>query len=339
MITQATDIVGIVCEPLRQHVDDQNRRQVLDAYAPAQLAGRLQQGLQQARAAVAVAASAQTMRLLDAFQGARFSELRALEPTWNALDHHERGGDWDAVAGNVLSKDTFDAAQAGQQIGDMFGHPVFGALAGAAAKLAADLHQRLTEVDRAYQGFLQHVHAWFCRVFHDLTARVVPSLQRDLNDPGGRDRGHGQPGPQPGSPPALALGVIAFVVMAGVGILIVGAALALRESPPVAASATPPSTPTPVEAPAPPPPSASASAPPLSRPRVPVPKKGGAAVPGAGGGNRGSAAEAGAATQPTGGSTSPPAPGASRTACLQTCIGKCQDDADCERSCAGGCPR
>ncbi len=42
----------------------------------------------------------------------------------------------------------------------------------------------------------------------------------------------------------------------------------------------------------------------------------------------------------TGSAVTPPSPPAhSRTACLQACVGRCQDDADCERNCAGGCPR
>ncbi len=37
-------------------------------------------------------------------------------------------------------------------------------------------------------------------------------------------------------------------------------------------------------------------------------------------------------------SVHPAAPPASRTACLRACVAKCSDDANCERTCAAGCP-
>ena len=285
--------------PLSESFDSNDRRALLDFCAPNSLAQRLRRGARSARAAYAGVLSRRTNRRLEAACSQAVRNLETMQPLWAAVDKQEHHEVWEDIGHGFFSKESDLGANVGAQLGGLLlGNPLLGHIAG---KLVAGIAGQRDARARRTAEYLRSVAWWYGRVDRALTQEILPSFQRD--------EARRAAGKNPD-------GTSTIVAVAGAIVLVAaGAAWSFVEHAPsgqdtVSATAQPsvvPSTPLPSNQIAAP--SATWTA--VSKPAAPPSKP---------------------ALSPV--RTAP----VSRGACLRACVGKCQDDPDCERTCAAQCP-
>ncbi len=156
--------------PLSMKFDPKIRRAVLDACAPMSLGQRLWQGTCAARDAHAALLSRRTIKLMDEVCSKARAELSTIQPVWAALDHHDRLGVWEDLKQSALGQET----QAAAQLGDLFGHPVLGALAGLFVAAVSASQQRDEKVRQADELFHRFIGGWYKHVELALRQQISP---------------------------------------------------------------------------------------------------------------------------------------------------------------------
>ena len=291
--------VALYLGPLSESFDSNDRRALLDFCAPNSLAQRLRQGARTARDAYAGALSRRTIRRLEAACSQAGRDLETMQPLWTVVDKQEHHEVWEDIGHGFFSKESDLGAGVGAQLGGLLlGNPLLGHIAG---RLVAGVAGQRDARARRTDEYLRSVAWWYERVNRALTQEILPSFQRD--------EARRAAGKSPdGAAAIVAVAGASVLVAAGAGWLFFVRAPSRQDTASATtASSVVPSSPLPsTEIAAP---SATWTA--VSKPVAPLSKP---------------------ALSPV--RTAP----VSRGPCLRTCVGKCQDDPDCERTCAAQCP-